>query len=202
MYILHSYVMLRCKDSCKTVLTDYVSNPRIEQLHRTYLYVLNVIQFQVNILKYLHQESLNHNRIYNILSLDCNGNVKLLIGHDMPYVHHVCNQISCSQSQTFSQRSPLGWAVIGEVCIVKFHPPKKVNKNKTNMLNDGRRDIFPVGHNNINVKDNNGYIFLRTSFDKKITPSVTDRKFVNQMDEEFHKDTDGYWSAPIAFKKS
>lgn len=85
MYILHSYVMLRCKDSRKTVLTDYVSNPRIEQLHRTYLY---------------------------------------------------------------------------------------------------------------------GYIFLRTSFDKKITPSVTDRKFVNQMDEEFHKDTDGYWSPQIAFQKS
>lgn len=43
---------------------------------------------------------------------------------------------------------------------------------------------------------------ILTSFDNKIRPSVTDRKFVNLMDAEFHKDTDGYRSAPIAFKKS
>lgn len=57
-------------------------------------------------------------------------------------------------------------------------------------------------HNNINVKDNDGAIFLRTSFDNKIRPSVEDRKFVNLMYAEFHNDTDGYWSAPIAFKES
>lgn len=65
------------------------------------------------------------------------------------------DRISGSQSQTFAEHLPLGWVVIGEVCIVKVHPPKEVNVNKTNMLNDGRCDIFPVRHNNINVKDNN-----------------------------------------------
>lgn len=157
----------------------------------------------MNILKYLLQKSLNHNYIYNALPLDCNGNVNLHIGRDLPYIYHVRDHISGSQSQTFPQRLPLGWVVIGEVCIVKVRPPKEVNVNKTNRLNDRRCDLFQVSHNIINVKKNNGDIFLRTSFDNKIRPSVTDHhKFVNQMDAEFHKDTDGYWSAPIAFRKS
>lgn len=60
----------------------------------------------------------------------------------------------------------------------------------------------PVCHNNINVKDNDDDIFIRTPFDNKIGPSVEDRKFVALMDAEFHKDTDGFWSAPLPFKES
>lgn len=47
-------------------------------------------------------------------------------------------------------------------------------------------------HNNINLKDNDDNMFLRTSFDNKIGPSDEDRKFVALMDTEFNKDTDGY----------
>ncbi|XP_052704714.1 uncharacterized protein LOC128180620 [Crassostrea angulata] len=116
-------------------------------------------------------------------------------------VHHVRDQITGSQGQPFAQRLPLGWVVIGEICIGKVHPPKDVNVNKAHILNDGRCTTFPVCHNNINVKDNDD-IFIRTPFDNKIGPSVEDRKFVALMDAEFHKDTDGFWSAPLPFKES
>ncbi|XP_052688921.1 uncharacterized protein LOC128167316 [Crassostrea angulata] len=134
--------------------------------------------------------------------LDRNVNVELLIGRDLTDVHHVREQITGSQGQPFAQRLPLGWVVIGEICIDKVHPPKEVNVNKTHSLNDGRCTTFPVCHNNINVKDNDDDIFIRTPFDNKIGPSVEDRKFVALMDAEFHKDTDGFWSAPLPFKES
>lgn len=41
----------------------------------------------------------------------------------------------------------------------------------------------------------NDVIFLRTPVDNKIGP------FVTFMDAEFHKYTDGYWSASLLFKE-
>lgn len=83
---------------------------------------------------------------------DRNVNVELLIGRDLPDVHHVRDQITGSQGQPFAQRLPLGWIVIGEICIGKVHPPKEVNINKTHILNDGRYTTFHVCHNNSNCQ--------------------------------------------------
>ncbi|XP_062603438.1 uncharacterized protein LOC134265202 [Saccostrea cucullata] len=129
-------------------------------------------------------------------------NVELLIGRDLPDVHHVRDQITGNKGQPFAQLLSLGWVIIGEVCIGKVHRPKEVNVNKTHILNDGRCTTFPLYQNNISVKDNDDSLFVRTPFDNKIGQSVEDRKFLTLMDEEFRKDSDGYWSAPLPFKDS
>lgn len=42
------------------------------------------------------------------------------------------------------------------------------------------------------------------SYEHNLTtrPSVEDRKLVTLMNAEFHKNADGYWSAPLPFKES
>lgn len=89
-------------------------------------------------------------------TLDRSVDFELLIWRDLPDVHHVCNQITGSERQSFAQRLSLGLVVIDLVCICKVYLSKEVNVNKKQILNDRRCTTFPVYINNINVKDDDG----------------------------------------------
>jgi hypothetical protein len=41
--------------------------------------------------------------------------VELLIGRDIPEIHHVHEQILGDKGKPFAQKLPLGWVIIGEV---------------------------------------------------------------------------------------
>jgi hypothetical protein len=42
-----------------------------------------------------------------------------LIGRDIPEIHHVHEQILGDKGKPFAQKLPLGWVIIGEVCLGK-----------------------------------------------------------------------------------
>ncbi|CAG2224086.1 unnamed protein product [Mytilus edulis] len=132
-------------------------------------------------------------------ALDPSCKVELLIGRDLPEVHHVTEQIIGGKGEPFAQKLPLGWVVIGEVCLGKVHAPSVINVRKTHVLNDGRHTTFPLCDLNIKVNDVQDHIFVRTPADNKLGPSVQDRQFLELMQRHFRKDENGLWSAPLPF---
>ncbi|CAC5401470.1 unnamed protein product [Mytilus coruscus] len=132
-------------------------------------------------------------------ALDPSCKVELLIGRDLPEVHHVTEQILGGKGEPFAQKLPLGWVVIGEVCLGKVHAPSVINVRKTHVLNDGRHTTFPLCDLNIKVNDVEDHIFVRTPADNKLGLSVQDRQFLELMQRHFRKDENGLWSAPLPF---
>ncbi|XP_071147616.1 uncharacterized protein [Mytilus edulis] len=133
--------------------------------------------------------------------LDPSIKVELLIGRDIPEIHHVQEQITGDKGEPFAQRLALRWVVIGEVCLGKVHAPNKISVRKTHVLNDGRCTTFPLCENNIEISDLKDDIFIRTTNDNKVGLSVEDRQFLSLMDTDFRKDDTGHWSAPLPFKQ-
>ncbi|CAC5382856.1 unnamed protein product [Mytilus coruscus] len=83
-----------------------------------------------------------------------------LRGRDLPEVHHVLEQILGGKGEPFAQKLPLGWVVIGEVCLGKVHAPSVINDRKTRVLNDGRHTTFPLCDLNIKVNDVEDHILF------------------------------------------
>ncbi|CAC5406109.1 unnamed protein product [Mytilus coruscus] len=93
-------------------------------------------------------------------------------------------------------------------------PPK--HDQSTNVMNNGRGTIFEPCINTLYVKENtelahirdnvhsqrynNDPLFIKTQDDDKIGTSVEDRLFLNLMDSEFKKDSNGHWTAPLPFR--
>lgn len=59
-----------------------------------------------------------------IPTLNPDAKILLLIGRDLAEAHHV-------KDQRFTQRLNLGWVVVGEVCLEKFHKPNITTFNST-----------------------------------------------------------------------
>jgi hypothetical protein len=127
--------------------------------------------------------------------------VELLIGRDIPEIHHVHEQILGDKGKPFAQKLPLGWVIIGEVCLGKVHAPTEISVRKTHVLNNGRSTTFPLCEYNIKISDLKDDIFVRTSNDNKVAPSVEDKQFLSLMKSDFQQDDTGHWSAPLPFKQ-
>lgn len=131
------------------------------------------------------------------------ANISLLIGRDVPGAHHVLEQVVGPPSSPFAQRLPLGWAVIGEVCLDGAHKPSTVTVNKTFVAPGRRETILEPCYNRLKVKELEHLgadVFERTKDDEKPGPSIEDRRFISLMDASFKK-KDGRWSAPLPFKE-
>ena len=134
-------------------------------------------------------------------ALDPSIKVELLIGRDVPEIHHVQEQIIGGKGEPFAQKLPLGWTVIGEVCLGKVHAPKEINVRITHTLNDGRCTTFPLCEKNIEINDFSDEIFIKTSDDNKVGFSVEDKRFLKLMESDFVQDDTGHWTAPLPFKQ-
>ncbi|XP_071138882.1 uncharacterized protein [Mytilus edulis] len=153
---------------------------------------------------------------HQILDLNPNIDIQLLIGRDVPEAHHVFRQLTGPKGTPFAQELFFGWVIIGDVCLGKVHKPNFVHVNKTNVMNNGRGTIFEPCINTLYVKENtelahirdnvhsqrcnNDPLFIKTKDDDKIGTSVQDRLFLNLMDSEFKKDSNGHWTAPLPFR--
>jgi hypothetical protein len=91
--------------------------------------------------------------------------------------------------------------IIGEVCLGKVHAPTEISVRKTHVLNDGRSTTFPLCEYSIKISDLKDDIFVRTSNDNKVAPSVEDKKILSLIKSDFQQDDTGYWSAPLLFKQ-
>ena len=83
------------------------------------------------------------------------------------------------------------------VCLSALHIPDKITVNKTHILGNGRPSILQPCENKLHVKDN---IFVKTEHDEKVAPSIEDKVFLDLMDENFCRNSDGYWEAPLPFR--
>lgn len=67
----------------------------------------------------------------SISPIDTSRKILLLIGRDLPQVHHVMEQRIGPDNEPFAQRLPLGLTIIGDTCISRQHIPKTANVYKT-----------------------------------------------------------------------
>jgi len=150
-----------------------------------------------------------------IPSLDDGADILLLVGRDVTDAHHVLDQRIGPPNSPYAQKLPLGWVIIGETCLGKVHMPNIVNANKTYILRDGRESHFKPCPSEINVmqahdthfrckvvpNDTFGTsVFVKTKDDEKLGLSVEDKQFLDIMDSELHRDSQGHWVAPLPFR--
>ncbi|XP_062813660.1 uncharacterized protein LOC134292487 [Anolis carolinensis] len=64
--------------------------------------------------------------------------IALLLGSDCPSLFCVNDQVKGPPGAPIAQQLPLGWTVIGPVCINKMHPPSSLDSNQAQVLKGGR----------------------------------------------------------------
>lgn len=148
----------------------------------------------------------------NIPEIDNAAPVVLLIGRDLPEAHHVLEQTTGPRNSPYAQKLSLGWVVIGETCLNKFHRPDTVVVNKTYLMQNGRLSICKPCPNNFEIKESPRIgdtksiqnipdpIFVRDKDDDKVGPSIEDREFLKIMDQQVSRNDEGYWEAPLPFR--
>ncbi|XP_013396919.2 uncharacterized protein LOC106163784 [Lingula anatina] len=149
-------------------------------------------------MQYDHLSSLSE----KIPPLNPKAEIGLLIGRDLIEAHHVQDQLLGSKNHPFGQKLPLGWVIIGEVCLGKVHQPKRISAFKTNIMNDGRPTNFLPCPSAILLKEENQIgsdVFKITAQDDRVSLSTEDREFLDIMNESMRKDKD-QWMAPLPFK--
>lgn len=147
----------------------------------------------------------------HIPELDQSAEISLLVGRDLPEVHHVKSQANGPKQTPFAQELPLGWVIIGEVCLGQFHS-RTIQVSKTYLSKDRRPTILQPCEIILSIKEihselskehfsTNNSIFVKTKDDDKIGLSADDRKFLEIRDLSFEKDRSGHWTAPLPFKE-
>lgn len=126
-----------------------------------------------------------------------NVEVEILIGRDLIDAHVVQDQREGTPGMPYAQKLPLGWVIIGPVCLGALHIPDKITVNKTFILENGRPSMLRPCENKLVIKDN---IFMKTEHDEKVSPSIEDKIFLELMDKGFQKNSDGRWEAPLPFR--
>jgi hypothetical protein len=146
--------------------------------------------------------------------LDDSCEILLLLGRDVPYVHRILDQRFGHPNAPIGLRSPLGWTIVGDVCLGSQHRSNDVNVYKTFVLPNGRPSLLQLCENKLTVKEaatvkvpiersmdyTGDNIFLLTPDDNKQGMSTEDRVFLEEMDKEFKKNMEGNWEAPLPFK--
>jgi hypothetical protein len=87
--------------------------------------------------------------------------IELLIGRDLIAAHHVLDQKVGGDGLPFGQRLPLGWVIIGSVCVGKTHQSETVGVLKTSVLPNGRASLLVPCDSEFSVKECYSDIFQR-----------------------------------------
>ncbi|XP_056014066.1 uncharacterized protein LOC125674154 [Ostrea edulis] len=124
--------------------------------------------------------------------------IELLIGRDVVSAHHVLDQKLCESDLPIAQKLPLGWVIIGQVCMGNLHYSNAVNVNKTFILQNGRPTIFEPCDSRFRITDNP---FVKTEHDEKTGFSIEDKDFLHVMKSGLKKEEDGHWTAPLPFRR-
>ncbi|XP_052089785.1 uncharacterized protein LOC127726448 [Mytilus californianus] len=133
-----------------------------------------------------------------IPDIDNQSEIQMLIGRDLIRAHHVIEHRVGADEVPYAQRLPLGWVIVGNVCLGRFHGQKVVNVNKTVILGNGRPTLLSPCDSEMSVKLDP--IFDKTKLDEKEGVSIEDQTFLNIMSSGFFKQDDGHWIAPLPFK--
>ncbi|XP_052062914.1 uncharacterized protein LOC127702663 [Mytilus californianus] len=145
----------------------------------------------------------------SIPPIEENCQILLLIGRDLIEAHHVLDQRIGPPRTPYAQQLKLGWVVIGETCINKQHVPLELNVKITNILPTGQPSTFQPCTSKFDIRENytdpvkkdlQSPLFEKTRDDDKPGMSFEDKMFMKQMDNEFVRDSEGSWVAPLPFR--
>ena len=140
--------------------------------------------------------------------LNVSADIGLLIGRDIIEAHHVEDQIIGPRQSPFAQKLPLGWVIIGEVCLGNFHKPRKINVFKTVLVEGERPTIFDSCNSKLQLNEKmdpmcdkfGDNIFRTSEQDDSVGLSQDDRAFIELMENTMTM-KDGQWMAPLPFKQ-
>ncbi|XP_076084371.1 uncharacterized protein LOC143055113, partial [Mytilus galloprovincialis] len=145
----------------------------------------------------------------SIPPIEENCQILLLIGRDLIEAHHVLDQRIGPPRTPYEQQLKLGWVVIGETCINNQHVPFEINVKITNILPTGQPSTFQPCTSKFDIRENytdpvkkdlQSPLFEKTKDDDKPGMSYEDKMFMKQMDNEFVRDSEGSWVAPLPFR--
>ena len=88
-----------------------------------------------------------------IPALNPDAQILLLIGRDLAEAHHVKDQRIGARNAPFAQQLNLGWVVVGDVCLERFHKPN-ITTYKTTIIDSHRETIFKPSSNVFQVNSN------------------------------------------------
>jgi hypothetical protein len=89
-----------------------------------------------------------------IPSINEDAAIEILIGRDLIAAHHVVDQRLAPDGLPYGQKLPLGWVIIGDVCLGKVHQPEVISVNKTSVLIDGRPSHLQPCLSDITIREN------------------------------------------------
>ncbi|CAE1263823.1 unnamed protein product [Acanthosepion pharaonis] len=120
--------------------------------------------------------------------------IMLLLGRDILRVHKVRQHINGPHDAPYAQKLDLGWVIVGNVCLGKFHPPTIINTLHTHISDGGRPTLFEPCPNRFEIKESfsiskrpystemEDHLFQRTKDDERAAPSIEDIAFLNIME--------------------
>ena len=130
------------------------------------------------------------------------ADIGLLIGRDVKEAHVVEEQIIGPKNSPLAVKLSLGWVIIGEVCLGKFHSAdKNVVVNKTQA--DTRPSSFIQCPMTMEVREKPQPlfdVFETHPDDEDLAPSVEDEMFFNIINEGYRLNDDGKPEYPLPFK--
>lgn len=133
-----------------------------------------------------------------IPEIDNDSEIELLIGRDLISAHHVLEHRVAPRELPYAQSLPLGWVIIGNVCLGKFHEQDIVNVNKSVILRGGRTTSLDPCENEISIHLDPA--FKKSHMDEKQGLSVEDGIFLDIMASGYQKLDNGQWIDPLPFK--
>ena len=151
--------------------------------------------------------------------LDETANIHLLIGRDAPELLKVREFRNGPKGTPWAQRLSLRWTIIGQMCLHLAEGPTHVLVCRTsllpaNFINSKRRIVEPQYYelvpcpNQLRVKESfterdqgtEGDVFRTTREDNDVSLSCDDRKFLEIMEANIHKNDHGNWEMPLPFR--
>ncbi|XP_060618498.2 uncharacterized protein [Anolis sagrei] len=129
-----------------------------------------------------------------IPALDLETDIVMIIGADCPILFRVSNQIEGPKGSPIAQKLPLGWTVLGPVCLNKMFQP--VTKRPS--LMQGCASHISVCCQGV-IPDYSS-IFEVTERDEQTAFSKDEQRFLEMMNNQVTQDLQGNWIAPLPFK--
>ncbi|XP_078364137.1 uncharacterized protein LOC144648470 [Oculina patagonica] len=150
--------------------------------------------------------------------LDETADIHLLIGRDAPELLKVREFRNGPKGTPWAQKLSLGWTIIGQMCLNLVGSPAHVLVRRTSLLStrlasSKKRMVEPQRYelvpcpNQLRVKesfterdqDAESDIFRTTQEDNDVSLSCEDRRFLEIMEANIHKNDDGNWEMPLPF---
>ena len=156
----------------------------------------------------------------HIPPFDPHAKIQILIGRDAPELLKVRVSKNGPKGAPWAQKLDLGWTISGQVCLNRMGGPFHISARRTTLSTPEpltRADDLPGGGglavspcpNHFQVKEDFGAhtrkaleadVYHTTKHDNEVDLSWEDKKFLDIMEQNIHKNEKGNWVMPLPFR--